>query len=466
MWGGRFTARHLILIAAVVGFLAIAFKPSVSADGGGYFAYLHSILVDHDLDMTDEYAAGSAAHVHLAGGIHTHTVTGLPPNQFAIGPAILSMPAYLIALLIHPNGEPQYGPPFTTAYTLASLLYGMLALALAYRLVRKLDFSVDVSLIAVAAVALTTPLLYYLVYSPSYSHTFSAFMVTLFIYVWWTRRHGRTVAGWLVLGVIAGLMALVRWQDGALVAVALLDLQRARWRLLLMAPGALLAFSPQLVVDEVIFGKLTPGAPSVSFSVFPGHYLDVLFSSLHGLFTWSPVFFAAIVGWWFLKDRTLRIAFALCFLIDLAVVGAFVYWYGGFSFGMRFFINLTPFWAIGLAALAARLKPWVSWVAIALLSAWNFVLVLSFTYIIKEDVAPGYLGLLQTQSRALSYLPHLVQGYVVRGLVGGLVNRGNDVVGAVTVLLLEAIIVATVVAFASRGEPRAEPAAVEAFPRA
>ena len=438
----------LVLIAAAIAFLAIAFKPLVSADGGGYFAYLHSVVVDHDLDMTDEYAAGSAAHVHLAGGIHERTVTGLPPNQFAVGPAILSLPAYLIALLIRPSGEPQFGPPFTFAFTLASLFFGCMALALAYRFVRRLDYSQDAGLVAVAAIAITTPLLYYLVYSPSYSHTFSAFMVTAFVYLWWTRRDQRTIAGWLVLGLVAGVMALVRWQDGALAAIALLDFPRARWRVALMVPGALLAFTPQFVVDEVIFGKLMPGAPSVSFSPFPGHYFDVLFSSLHGLFIWSPVFLAAVAGYWFVKDRTLRIAFALCFLIDLAVIGAFVYWYGGFSFGMRFFINLTPFWAIGLAALATRLRPVISWAAVALLGAWNFVLVLSFTYTLKGDVAPGYAGLLQAQLHSLTLLPHLVQGYVARGLL----LRGGDVVGASVLLVLEALIVVAAFGYATAPE--------------
>ena len=437
----RSSLKPLLLIGAAVLFLAIAFKPSVDSDGAGYFSYLHSIVVDHDLDMTDEYAAGKLVHAHIAGEVNGRTVTGLPPNQFSIGPAILSLPAYLIALLIRPSAEPQFGPPFTFAFTLASLFFGIMALVVAYRLVRRLDFSRDAGLVSVVAIALTTPLLYYLIYSPSYSHTFSAFMVTSFVYVWWTRRDGRTIGGWLVLGAIAGLMALVRWQDGALATIVLLDLPIARWRVLLMGPGALLAFSPQIVVDEVIFGKLMPGAPSVSFSPFPGHYFDVLFSSLHGLFTWSPVFLAAVAGFWFVKDPMLRLAFAMCFLIDLAIIGAFVYWYGGFSFGMRFFINLTPFWAIGLASLASRIRPAISWLATAVLAAWNFVLVLSFTYLIKEDVAPGYVGLLHAQIRALGYLPHLVQGYVARGYGLALLGRGGDVVGATVVLAFEVAIV-------------------------
>jgi hypothetical protein len=450
--------RHVLLIAGVVVFLAITFKPAVGDDGGGYFSYLHSIVFDHDLDMTDEYVAAAAEHVKVSGDVNSRTITGLPPNQYSIGPAILSLPAYLIAVPIRPGGQPQFEAPFTTAYTLASLFYGLLALALTYRLLRKLSLGSSASLAAVVGIALGTPLLYYLVYSPSYSHTFSAFMVTLFVYLWWTRREQRSWRGWLLLGVVGGVMALVRWQDGPLMAITLLDLPRARWRILLLAPGTLVGFSPQLVVDKVIFGHWQPGAPTVAFDPFPGHYLDVLFSSLHGLFVSSPLLLAAVAGYWFVKNPALRAAFAICFLMQVLVIGSFVYWYGGFSVGMRFLINLTPFFAIGLAGVTSHVRPAIAWAAIGAAAAWGFLLVLSASYLLPPSVAPGYAGLVKAQVRALAYLPHLVQGYVARGLFGGLLNRGTDVAGAVVVLLLETVIVAAVVAFAVRGDRDAVPA--------
>lgn len=450
-------------MAAAIALLACGFKPIVQGDGTGYFSYLHSVVIDHDLDMTDEYAAAGANGVHVPGGTSTPTVTGLPPNQFPIGPAILSLPAYLIALLIHPNGEPQFGPPFTTAYTLASLLYGLLALALCYRLARRASDSTGAAAAAIVAIALATPLLYYLLYEPSYSHMFSAFMVSAFVYLWWTRRDHRTIAGWLVLGLVGGLMALVRWQDGPLMAIALLDIRQARWRLLLMAPGAILAFSPQFVVDQVIFGRLLPGAASETFNPLHGHYLQVLFSSWHGLFTWSPVLLAAVAGFWFVRDRMLTAAFALCFLITLAIIGPYSVWWGGASFGMRFFINLTPFFAIGLAAFATRLPPRVAWTSTAVLAAWNLLLILNLTYVIRKDVDPGYIGLLIGQLHALQYIPHLLQGYVARDLARDVLHGVSDPAGTLALLVGEILVVAAAVWLAAAGHSQAEtPAAVPA----
>jgi hypothetical protein len=435
----------LLVIAAVVVFLALTFKPVVEGDGAGYFSYLHSIVIDRDLDMSNEYAAAARAGVHVAGETKTRTQTGLPPNQFPIGPAILSLPTYLAALVTRPGGEPQFGPPFTTAFTLASLAYGALALAIVFRLLRRLAVSVEASLAAIAAVALGTPLLYYLVYDPSYSHSFSAFMVSAFIYLWWTRRGERTVAGWLLLGFVGGLMALVRWQDGPLIAVALLDVRKETWRLLLMAPAALAAFAPQIVVDEVIFGRWQPGAAAATFDPLHGHYLQVLFSSFHGLFVWSPVLLAAVAGYWFVKQQELKAAFALCFAITLAIIGPFVFWWGGSSFGMRFFINLTPFFAIGLGAVAVKLPRFVTWAGVGACAIWNLLLVLNFWFVIGASADPGYVGLVAGQLRGLRYLPHLAQGFVVRGLLAG------NVPGALAVLALEALIVVAAVWLATAG---------------
>src|SRR5258706_12986700 len=79
------------------------------------------------------------------------------------------------------------------------------------------------------------------------------------------------------------------------------------------------------------------------------------------------------------------------FLMQLAIVGAFLYWYGGFSFGMRFFINLTPFFAIGLAAVATRIRPVVARGARAGVGALDFVLVFSVTHTIKRGGPPREL---------------------------------------------------------------------------
>ena len=84
----RLRLPHVLLAAAAVLFLALTFKPAVSGDGVGYFSYLYSVIVDRDLDMSDEYAAARAAHVDVyPPQISTRTKTGMLANLFPVGPA-------------------------------------------------------------------------------------------------------------------------------------------------------------------------------------------------------------------------------------------------------------------------------------------------------------------------------------------------------------------------------------------
>jgi lipopolysaccharide/colanic/teichoic acid biosynthesis glycosyltransferase len=412
--GARASLATLVLVAACSLVLAGGFRPVVQGDGVGYFSYLHGVLVHHGLDLTREYAAARAAGVDTdPRGLEAPTATGLAADYFPVGPALLAAPAYLAALLVGGAGQPDYSPLLAGAFTLTSLLLGLLALALCWRLTG--------SAVAVAGVALGTPLTYYLLFEPSYSHTFSAFAVSLFVLTWWRGRHGRSPAGWLWLGFLAGLMALVRWQDGALAAIALLTPPpgRARWRVLLMLPGALLALAPQLAVDHAIFGTWWPQRPpGQQLQPLGGHQLQTLLSSWHGLFAWHPLTLAATAGFLLVRDRTLRAACVYALVAETLINGSASDWWGSAAFGARRLVDLTPFWAIGLAALAARLPRPVARAGLVVAAVWNALLVANLDYVIRGSGDPSYRGLLAGQAAAVPYLPHLLaRGVVARDLL-------------------------------------------------
>ena len=183
--------------------------------------------------------------------------------------------------------------------------------------------------------------------------------------------------------------------------------------------GAAVAFAPQIPVDQVLFGSLLPARPAgQDLQFFPGHYAAVLFSSFHGLFSWSPILLLAVAGFVFVRERRWQVAFIYAFLLELALGGAAPDWFGGYAFGMRRFVSLTPFFAIGLAALAQKTGPRVSWAAVGAFIVWNLLLITNFTYVIKTSGDPGYAQILAGQIKAVSLLPHLVsQGAVGRALL-------------------------------------------------
>jgi hypothetical protein len=454
--GGNHLPGQWILVAVAVLLLALMFRPVIEGDGVGYYTYLHAALVSHNLDFAGEYAAAVNSHTPLyLPLVSTRTATGHLANFFPVGPALLSAPAYLVALALRGSGEPQYGSPFIESFTLASLLYGLLALAICYRLATSIAVSRRAALVGVVGAIFATPLVFYLVNEPSYSHTFSVFCVSAFLYAWW-KGPPLSPWGWFGLGVLGGLMAMTRFQDGLLVAIVLIDAKRLRWPALLLVPGLLIGFAPQLAVDQLQFGTWLPQRPpGQGLNPWHGHYLDVLFSTYNGLFTWAPVTLLAAAGMFLVRDRRLLVAALFAFALEFLVIGSAPDDVGA-AFGPRRFLDLIPFAVVGMAAVAARLGPRMGWLAIGAFCLWNMTLLASFEYVVGPEKDPGLAGLLRGQGQALEFLPRLfVKGAVVRDLVlFGQAHTRFDPVGGLALLVLEAGCAAA--AFAAATWPRRE----------
>ena len=415
--GGRIRLTAIswagLLFVGALALVALTFRPVVEGDGVSAYSYLHSVLVDHDLDMSNEFteAVANGVSYHVVN-LSTKTPTGHVADFTPIGAALLSSPAYAIALLANPTGEPIFDRWFTTAYVLASLLYGCLAVCLSFVFATAATRSRRAAVGALATLTLASPFFYYTFLDPSYTHTISAFVASAFFLFWWRSGPDRGRLAWFGLGLLGGLMGMIRFQDGPLAAVALLDVKKARWRTAFYLPGVALGFLPQLITEHVIFGGWLPARPPdvSSYSVLPGHYLEVLFSTHNGVLIWAPIFLIGTIGILLIRDRRLQAAALLGFVIELAMMGSQADWWGGFAFGPRRFIVLLPVFAVGLTAIIRRLpRPAVIAGCVAL-AGWNILLVADFVYVIKADRDLGLAGLLSAQAQALAYVPHVFAG--------------------------------------------------------
>ncbi len=423
----------------------------IEGDGVGYYSFLHAALVSHNLSFESEYAAAIASHTPLyLPWVTDRTAGGRLTDLYPAGSALLAVPAFVLALVIHPSGEPQYGAPFVEAFTLASLFFGLIALALAWRMAVVVVRSERAATIGLAACVFATPFAFYLLSDPSYSHNFSVFCIAAFVYAWW-KGPPNSWRGWFGLGVLGGLMAMTRFQDGLLVLVLLIDFRRFSRRTIAFVPGVALGFAPQMAVDWIQYGALLP-KPFSDQVLQPaiGHYFEVLFGSAHGLLVWTPVAAIALAGAFLIPDRRLRWACLLAFVVELALVGAISDDVGS-AFGARRFLGLLPLWVVALAAVATRVRPSISWLAVALLAAWNYVLMANFEYVMN-GANPTYSGLIRGQIEALKFTPRLlVKGAVVRDLVlYRQAHISSDVFGGLTLLVLEAACLGCAAAVALR----------------
>jgi len=194
-------------------------------DGRDYYAYLRSAVIDHDINFTNEWAYYNSAHSRFssqqrADNFPQTTKTGYLENIHPIGSAIMWSPFFLTAhaasLLLNFAGLPVrtdgYGFLYEMSIGIASLIYGFLGTWLVYKFCRKW-FERKTALLATIAVWYGTAVFWYHSVEPSMSEMNSIFLIALFANFWYNTMWKRTKVQWLLLGLLLGLIFLVRHQE-------------------------------------------------------------------------------------------------------------------------------------------------------------------------------------------------------------------------------------------------------------
>lgn len=86
-------------------------------------------------------------------------------------------------------------------------------------------------------------------------------------------------------------------------------------------------------------------------------FFSVLFSSDHGLLSWTPLLAFAIVGLvlFAFHSPDVGVPFGVAFLAFYVFICVYPDWAGISSYGNRFFVSVTPLFILGLAYLLERI---------------------------------------------------------------------------------------------------------------
>jgi len=366
-------------------------NPWVRGDGVGYYAFARAPLIEHSLDFTKDYQhanesfRGPRLDENNQPRSFFRTPTGHLENHFTVGPAILWMPFLLLAhlgvLLARALGSSVaadgFSAPYRITMALATAFYGFLGLLLAFRLARQY-VAERWALLATLSVWWASSLPVYMYFNPSWSHAHSAFAVALFLWYWHDTRSSRSLGQWLILALIAGLMLNVYYPNAMLLAVLAIEAARQYYlafrpfgapnstpriselllRHLLFAAVLLVSLLPTLITRYLIYGSIFESGyiPLRDWNWFSPRFLAVLFSSNHGLLSWTPILLFSIAGlfkFWRLQRRAAT-PFVAAFLAFYFFISSYPDWAGISSYGNRFFVSLTPFFILGLAVFFDR----------------------------------------------------------------------------------------------------------------
>ncbi len=403
----------------------------ITTDGVTYFAQLRSLVFDRDLDVAREF-----------------TVLGQPPRPnhvVPIGPTLLWAPLYLVVAAVDaigravgvtraPSDPAALGLtlPYARAALLSSFALGAAGLVAVLVHLRG-QFSKGIALTAVVLLFGATPLFWYMVYEPSMTHAASFGFAALFAATaaaWLAPRHAAsgvspTVRQSLVLGALLGGAFAVRSQEVlfALLPALFVFGTASPWpdrlaRALRLAGWALVGALPWLVLQALhsyllfsryeyqLFGQ------GGYFNPLQSRWLDTLFSSWHGFFSWTPVAYLAALGTIAYLRREWRWATAALVILFVTawVNGATEDWAGGWSFGGRRFSSVLVLLAPGLAlAIEAAVKRPLLALAPVIVGAlwWNHLLMVQYTSgMLPKDEPVEFSRLVRQQGDVATSAPY------------------------------------------------------------
>jgi len=383
------------VLLAVAYFTTIALtgsptEPLMSAEAQAHFAYLPSMVIDRDLDLTNQFEA--IGQGDDAGHPYGEAVDEYAANPHSIGPAILWMPGYLLGVLIDRSAEwfgletgpDGYGIGALWGATLSSILLAGFGAELSRRVAAQLrgpEFALPATLIAWLGTAAIT----FTLTSPLHPQSAAWFCYGLTLWlVWRAFRSDSARPRWLLAGAAFGFLLGIDLQNAPLVLVPVTftilgarDWVEVRRIGTAAAAGTFLGYIPSALVGIWLSVESPGDALAAAASWSSARLAETLFSPQLGWWVATPLVAIAIVGL-VLKARRSRssvarrvawssiVAIAALVILDTIAPGVPR---DGLA-GLRF-VAATPLLILGLTQVVASIdqRPGLRKLGFALLLA-------------------------------------------------------------------------------------------------
>jgi hypothetical protein len=358
-----------VLILGYVYATAVRGITPIRSDGFSYYVYLPSWFIYHDASLSSVAKDCCGGQFPPWTAIIRWPATGRWVDAHPIGEALLLAPAFLVAHLLT-RWTNLAADGFTVYYQHAAGLSGLFAAVAGLLLLRRVllrYFTEGVTTATLASLLAGTSLYHYATFDSVWSHAFSFALIAALLERVTTWRRDRTGDGVLV-GAIAGLIVLVRHTNAIipamLIAAAAMLRRRERngpdMRAALIAVAvASLVIVPQLLVYRAATGHIIVSSyGDLRFAFTSPHLVGVLVSPAKGLFFWSPLLLFAVVGFFVFPEplRRWRPAIVSVLVLDTYLIASWWDWQFGASYGHRGFVDLYPFFALGLASFYERVS--------------------------------------------------------------------------------------------------------------
>ena len=355
----------------------------IKADGTGYYDYLPSIFIYGDLPKAKE---NNVSERIQKMGVYV-SYKGHKLNKYPCGTAVLLFPFFIYAHLTSTfQGfiADGFSLPYQRAVFYGALFYLFFSLIFLKRLLRLYNTPGTIIFFIQVLVVFSTSIINYVNYDPSFSHVYSFFAITTFLYFVKAYFINKKQNDFLWACVFLSLIIILRQVNVIIVLfipflagsfselkASFVDLFKNKYLLL---KAFFLIFG--IVSIQLYFWFQQTGEFIVfsyqgeSFNFLDPAFIDILFSYKKGLFVYTPVFFVAMFALFFYIKRKqiyLFVSWLSFFLLLTYVLSSWWCWYYGCSYGLRAYIDFYAIFCILLATILDSQKKLLKWFIVIVL---------------------------------------------------------------------------------------------------
>lgn len=362
------------------------------SDRAGYYIYLPATFYYH----FDTRQMPADLDIQTGGGFSIDTLNNKIDTKYTYGVALLASPFFLTSGLISEitgyDTENGLSMLFMRMMSLAAVVYLILGL---WFLKKFLDhyFRQAVSFFVITLIFLGTNLFYYALIDGMMSHVYSFFLFALFLFALKRFLDSSSRRWFILLCITFSLVVLIRPTN---IIIGLLFFtwdaaSPAEWRnrfRQFLKPSKILVFLVilfVLILPQLIYWKYLSGN-WIHFSYRGEGFtnwsdpriLEVLFSPVNGLLTYTPLMFFFIGGIILMIFRNKQNGWLVAgfFILVTLLCASWKMWYFGCSYGQRSYIEYFTILAIPFGYLTSAIfKARRVW-----LSAVLFFFLFLFTY--------------------------------------------------------------------------------------
>ncbi|MBK6398291.1 MAG: hypothetical protein IPN61_10715 [Bacteroidetes bacterium] len=355
----------------------------IKSDGDGYYDYLPALMIYGDLPKaTDSIASERIRNNGVYISYKDHKL-----NKYPCGTATLMLPFFVYAHLTAPIqgfSNDGFTLPYQRAVFYAAVVYLLLALVFLRKLLLLYNTSRTNIFLIQCLVVFSTSIINYIYYDPSFSHVYSFFAITAFLYFVKAYFTDKKQSHFLWACLFFGLIFILR-QLNILILFFIpflagspeelkgffMRLFKDLWFTFKGLILFLIVVSIQLYFWHWQTGEwLVYSYQSESFNFLKPAFMDILFSYRKGLFIYTPVLFLSLFALFiYIKKKKyyLLITWSAFFLFLTYVLSSWWSWFYGMSYGLRAYIDFYTVFCILLAVLLESKKRLVIIPAVLLL---------------------------------------------------------------------------------------------------